>query len=338
MNAEWVAEYFRLLLPADPRQLDIEGAQLLKLANLPPSLFRYRSYPPVDDASSTRGSDPERQRQRILHEIRTGEVFLSSPDAFNDPYDSAFCVLNQHLLDSAWRARLLELLEKQKIGEYLSENEIEQVLNSHNPLHTLGRLLLAQDSSLPKEKIDPFLTSVEHHLEKRMRELREDMGFNMRGGLRVCCFSATVESIVMWSHYASAHQGLCMEYDIGALPKDDRRRYAISPVVYVEKLFDAGDYFQQARAGDFNNLWLTLACLHKSVEWSYEREWRLVLPVGPNQPRYQSVALPIKAVYLGSRVPSSTRYDVQQATSEIGVPLCEMRMSKDSFKVMVEAT
>jgi len=66
MNAEWVAEYFRLLLPADPRQLDIEGAQLLKFANLPPSLFRYRSYPPVDDAPSTRGSDPERQGRAPL--------------------------------------------------------------------------------------------------------------------------------------------------------------------------------------------------------------------------------------------------------------------------------
>ena len=108
------------------------------------------------------------------------------------------------------------------------------------------------------------------------------------------------------------------------------------PVIYVETLFDAGDYFRQARTGASNNLWLTLACLHKSVEWSYEKEWRLVLPVGPNQPRYQSVVLPTKAVYLASRAPSSTRHIVQQATRKKGVPLREMRMSKDSFKLMAE--
>jgi len=337
MNAGWVPEYFRLLVPADPRQLDVQGAQLIKLANLPPSLFRYRSYPPVD-ASSIRRSAPEKQRQRILHEIRTGEVFLSCPDAFNDPYDSAFCILNQHLWDLAWRAKLPELLKKQKVGEYLSEGEVKQVLCSQNPLRTLGQLLLPKDPALPKEKVDSFVAFLEARLAEHVQQVLEDMGFRMREGVRVCCFSATVESVVMWSHYSSAHRGLCIEYDIGTLSRADPRLYAISPVFYAEKLFDASDYLQQARTGDANNLWLRLACLNKSAEWAYEQEWRLVLSPGPNQPSHQSIALPIKAVYLGSRVPPSTSHDVQQVTSEIGVPLRAMRMSKDSFKLMVEDT
>ena len=32
--------------------------------------------------------------------------------------------------------------------------------------------------------------------------------------LRISCFSSRLDSIVMWSHYASNHTGYCVEYNL----------------------------------------------------------------------------------------------------------------------------
>ena len=140
----------------------------------------------------------------------------------------------------------------------------------------------------------------------------------------------------MWSHYANAHRGVCIEYDVAALPPDDPRRYALCPVLYSEGLFDASEYLRWAREGDFNNMWFTLACLHKSPEWSYEKEWRLVVPLGPGQPHGQTISMPIKALYLGSRVPSSTKSEVLAAAAKRGLPVLKMRLVEDAFRLLAE--
>jgi hypothetical protein len=336
MTAEWVEEYFKLLSSPDPRDLDIQGAQLLKRAHTPASLFRYRPFPPEDDAAAPGNNKAVRLRKRTLDEVRTGAVHLCSPDSFNDPYDSAFCILNQNLLDPVDRGELLELLSSQGATELLSEGEVKLILDSPTPLRTLGRLVLRQDLTLPEDKVDAFVDRVCERATQRMQRTTEDMGFHMREGVRVCCFSTTVKSIVMWSHYASAHRGVCIEYDLSALPADSWLRYGICPVVYSEKLFDAGEYFRRAREGDANNMWLTLACLQKSLEWSYENEWRLVVPLGPGQPRGQTISMPIKALYLGSGIPSSTEDEVLAAAARQGLPVLKMRLVENAFQLQAE--
>lgn len=331
VNAQWVEEYFNLLLPADPKKLGIDEAQRLKLTHLPISLFRYRPFPPMHGSTVPEDPDSESLRQRTLEEIRTGEVCLSSPDAFNDPYDSVFCMLNQPDWDLAGHPKLPAMLKEGGIAEFLCPEEIRQVLQSQKPLHTLGHLLARKDPSIPEHNVDRFLAFVEEWSSGMMKKVQEDMGSRMREGVRICCFSATVQSAAMWSHYASAHSGLCIEYDFNALPSNHPLRYAVCPVVYVEALFDAGKYFAQAQVGQFNNLWLTLACLHKSAEWSYEQEWRIVLPLGPGQPPREWVTLPIKAVHLGARAPMSTAEVVRRVTRSVRVPLLETSLSKASF-------
>ena len=54
------------------------------------------------------------------------------------------------------------------------------------------------------------------------------------------------------------------------------------PVVYSPNLFDITKYILAAIESptSFNNLFGILAALHKSLEWEYEKEWRLLFNIG----------------------------------------------------------
>jgi len=42
-----------------------------------------------------------------------------------------------------------------------------------------------------------------------------------KDSLKVCSFSGTQYSIIMWSHYADQHRGFCIEYDTNSLPPEN---------------------------------------------------------------------------------------------------------------------
>ena len=86
--------------------------------------------------------------------------------------------------------------------------------------------------------------------------------------LGFACFSSSPYSTLMWSHYADAHKGFCLEFDrIGYLRSDlcDKIKYTkdINFKASVIKLIEDPLKFLK------ENLYV------KREEWSYEREWRL---------------------------------------------------------------
>lgn len=103
---------------------------------------------------------------------------------------------------------------------------------------------------------------------------------------------ARKNDILMWSHYADAHHGICIEFDLEADPKffEDVR-----PVCYREHL-------------PCLNLWqdspqkkAEKSCLTKSCHWSYEEEWRIIdMRNGPQVKPFAPEA--ISAVILGCRI------------------------------------
>jgi hypothetical protein len=107
------------------------------------------------------------------------------------------------------------------------------------------------------------------------------------------------------------------------------------PVVYSEKLFDATPYYQAVTANKtkFNILFPVLAALHKSPEWGYEREWRLVIPAGmvKNDTRWKVPRA--MTVYIGHRMSEAHRSQVMAICKSKGIEVREMTMKKDSFSL-----
>lgn len=75
------------------------------------------------------------------------------------------------------------------------------------------------------------------------------------------CFSETKENILMWSHYARNHSGVCLEFRF-----EDELLKNIKPITYVDKKYNLEKTTPDK------------AILLKYEDWRYEKEWRYVRP------------------------------------------------------------
>lgn len=82
----------------------------------------------------------------------------------------------------------------------------------------------------------------------------------------VCCLSMNCSNILMWSHYAHYHQGLCLEFDI----LQDPDFFCLTlPVKYVDSM---PEYYYPV-----DNEELVYKIIQpKSADWKYEEEVRVV--------------------------------------------------------------
>lgn len=81
---------------------------------------------------------------------------------------------------------------------------------------------------------------------------------------RLCCFSEKRDDVLMWSHYAASHTGICIEFDTAVedSPLSGCKKIKYSPTFNVIE-GDLEDIFERA-------------CLVKAEQWKYEEEWRLI--------------------------------------------------------------
>jgi len=85
----------------------------------------------------------------------------------------------------------------------------------------------------------------------------------------VCCFTETWDIPLMWGHYADQHCGMCLEFEADL---NNLGGCSLLPVLYATDHFPVRVFqFLVDRGAFFQQMLLT-----KQVEWSYEREWRLI--------------------------------------------------------------
>lgn len=104
------------------------------------------------------------------------------------------------------------------------------------------------------------------------------IGFNLSRlmGVYVSCFSENPISILMWSHYADANKGICIEYDFNQ--GEDEKKF-LFPVLYTEKTLDLSELLDDTRNKKYQypvSIAAQCAILNKAKEWEYEQEWRIV--------------------------------------------------------------
>ena len=102
----------------------------------------------------------------------------------------------------------------------------------------------------------------------------------------VLCVSESWDLLLMWSHYAGAHQGICLKlkYDHEKMPTDcffEKVRYS------THLPFPDASRIEEDE--QIKTLFLT-----KSVDWMHEQEWRFFAPAetGDNQLGFDSLIKP----------------------------------------------
>jgi len=128
--------------------------------------------------------------------------------------------------------------------------------------------------------------------------------------LPVLALTEAPDNLLMWSHYSGKHTGIVIEFDEANLtfiqmtsPTDIYHR--LRKVIYSEirPIFEAVEEYSSADV-----------MLTKSIEWAYEKEWRIAKPAKEAQKTipafpydiclFDMPATAIKRVILGARVSS----------------------------------
>ena len=124
-------------------------------------------------------------------------------------------------------------------------------------------------------------------ITKKFNEDRDDFLKN-KG---ISCFSETQDNILMWSHYAENHKGICVGYHT------NNQLFEKSKMIfYFDKLPNLNVYsvFDETNFSDCFKLY----CI-KNTLWSYEKEWRLFHTNSNTAYRIEKEWL--KSIYIGCK-------------------------------------
>lgn len=152
----------------------------------------------------------------------------------------------------------------------------------------------------------------------------------------IACFSKNNSSILMWSHYADKHQGICIEYNSFELNAGSKRYFTDSidsfhqnllkyssnvfDKIYEVKYFDelARHTAMLSRKGfsrTVNRLFLT-----KYVDWKYEQEVRRIIylktPDSVDDRKFHHSPDLIVAIYIGVHASDSTIVKIRKIVKE----------------------
>lgn len=91
------------------------------------------------------------------------------------------------------------------------------------------------------------------------------------------CFSRKNDNILMWAHYASNHQGICLSFKADHLEENlgfylDLEFLPLYKVKYTRKLPGPMNLVTMDMSEDIINFFI-----NKYSDWKYEEEWRLLL-------------------------------------------------------------
>jgi hypothetical protein len=156
-----------------------------------------------------------------------------------------------------------------------------------------------------------------------------------RNKVGVSCFATNPSSVVMWSHYANEHTGICVEFSRSTMLLSAKFLELLHPVRYTEKFWEAfrllwtpPEYFHQVPM----DVLPILAACHKSKEWEYEHEWRLVSLDPAGDPRFPLDFKPSRII-LGARIERADRAAIEELAQRISVPVINAQLAKDRFKI-----
>lgn len=267
---------------------------------MPDKLFRYRNC-----------------SEMSVEAFENDKVYALTADMFNDPYDmllrfdiEAVKNMFNSLLSNESFYRLKDVLGKGKtlpdiVKQNFDQENISQIKNIV--------LSITNDS-----EIDSFVSN-------RRNEVMDtvDLYFPLlatfvnKRTATIACFSETIKSVTMWSHYADYHKGFVLEYDLRPTLSNGIPNVGIYPVIYDDKRYDGTQYILWeflrmlgVKLPNPDTLSYIKCALHKSSQWEYEKEWRLIdsnLRDNIISENITWVSLKPTAIYYGTNISSDNK-------------------------------
>lgn len=243
--------------------------------------------------------------------LRDAEIRFSSPIVLNDPFELkphiSAIVNNEHLEAEINRSLPAVLAE-----EYAKLPLKSQKKLSFQHVHAFVK---AQFPKI-KSEIEVLANSASSTIQQVMAQKFEEM-------IGILCLTESPANLLMWAHYADSHQGFVIEFDCEA-PFFDQRKGPQDEMRHLRKVI-YGDCRPSMILSEIDSF---SSFLSKSLDWSYEEEWRMMLPlsqadrvIGDGLNKVHLFTFPrtaIRSVILGCRMAEAAKKNIVGALGTIG--------------------
>lgn len=297
--------------------------------------------------------------------LKSDGVALSNPKDFNDPNDCSFAQ------DSKDKVKIEKLITNyftfKVISEFASSNKLKLDKSSKEILTGLQKEIDAMKWPLEKhpyfdenpnfnmiaEMIGSKYKDFDALVTKAKKEFQEKIDVavaNAKETALISCFSKRNNSILMWSHYANSHKGVCIEYERpdsidfkDVIYQQDRPYIKMYKVVsHVLALDILGKKEIDGEITSYLKETLDPFFV-KSTDWSYEEEVRCLYSKTklPDNVKYDgrryvlNIGYPT-AIYIGCKTSGDELDHLYRLAKNRGIPVYFMKKSEDTFDVVVD--
>ena len=171
----WQRQFIRYLFPYSASRMQIEPAFVVKQPHIPQFLYKYREFEPTH-----------------LDALRRGVLYMSSPDRFNDPFDttvffdpSRFVVEDVPAKEFIKRAKEINCGERS--GEPWLPKAIKKPIRQDDWIRKeIAEVLKDEQTDLR----DALMDTVKEWLDKQSEEMRQRMREAFRSGFSVLSLTA----------------------------------------------------------------------------------------------------------------------------------------------------
>lgn len=240
-----------------------------------------------------------------------GYIFYTSPQFFNDPFDTA--LPNAPAIVPTKEERK-EIIKELKRIISIKKEEMDRLLYSEDFDRAL-RIILEK---MPVDKQTKDIVCKDW--KKGRVAYKEEIA--------ITCFSEINDSQLMWAHYAGSYTGFCIEYDFG-------QSYDISFQRGIGKVEYTNEKPTQEQFDDFH-AYKSKVLLTKSECWSYEKEWRSIKVA--EYSLWKNKIYPIigaknciTAIYLGCNMPEDIQREIVGAYKNTEVKVYKMKLYDNKF-------
>jgi Protein of unknown function (DUF2971) len=297
-SSDWVFQYIQFMLTDNPE----EGIPL-KSNYFPDRFFRYCS---LNDYTFVN--------------LENDQLWLSPINKLNDPFECAMSLDYLASLRMFFKSTLFRKELERKSGLRLNDGEIGKIISDDDPF-TAYREVCGSKGVF----IDQTAAELRDLIMARWQAMLQDA----RKMIRVCCFTGRRDSVLMWSHYADNHVGICLEYDFRDV---DEFRYLLQPIYYRD------DFFQVSTMEDLTFTSHLMSAIQKSTDWSYEQEWRVTGIPQRNGKVPETVKAPLpQAIYLGVRFEQNkpeVQVRLRQIAGAKGIRLVQMAQDPAAYRIV----
>jgi hypothetical protein len=238
--------------------------------------------------------------EKDLENLRTDNIWMAVPSEFNDPFDLKVYVN-------------CELVAKELAN---NDAEIKFLMKTRS---------VTENNPIYIEFLNKIKT-MENNLNKELT-MKIDRTF-------ISCLSEKRDSILMWSHYANNHKGFCIGYDFKKLL--DLYKINMFPVTYSKDFFVIDTWEKFSNRINHMNIFMK-AAKTKSLEWSYEKEWRIfgkyILNKFKQKGMLSKMPVPF-SIYMGCHIENELENEIRDICQNKKINLYKMNLSKRSYNLI----